>query len=279
VITISLGSGFTGAFSLQADEARTRVEVRADPHSASAAACPPLLLPQASFAFLFQSRRHVAVVAFPSPPPRRFRCRCTVPTGGYRDVSSGRFPGRGRSHSRRPTGGDLLPGPKQWAGGTVCSGAHHQPRSGRRAAGGRQRPLRFCPPLRPTPQLCVAPFAVAAAWGDGSWCSRAGGATSQPWQWQWPWQFLDPDDAGKRALAYRHAPMTPSHTGPAPQLSGGEWGFATTVDAAVPVRARRTAAVLLLRCTSRHATKHTQRAQTQPRTGPYFVQARPTNNG
>jgi hypothetical protein len=198
-------------------------------------------------------------VAFPSPPPRRFRCRCTVPTGGYRDVSSGRFPGRGRSHSRRPTGGDLLPGPKQWAGGTVCSGAHHQPRSGRRAAGGRQRPLRFCPPLRPTPQLCVAPFAVAAAWGDGSWCSRAGGATSQPWQWQWPWQFLDPDDAGKRALAYRHAPMRPSHTGPAFSSLRRSFPVANGVSRQQWMLPCRCVRVVLLQCCCSAARLGTQR--------------------
>jgi len=68
VITISLGSGFTGAFSLQADEARTRVEVRADPAlrvrgRLSAAPAPP------------------GFFRFPVPiAPTRCRCGVSLPT-------------------------------------------------------------------------------------------------------------------------------------------------------------------------------------------------------
>ena len=248
----------------RAHEARTRRADPARPQPHSVAACPPLLLPRPLFAFLFQSRRHVAVAALPSPPPRRFCCRwpLALPRTYRRltePISSGRFPStaargragegdRTRARAGRPAGifyQDRSSGP----GGR----AHHEPRCGRRACSGWQavRPLRFCPPLaRPTRPLRCA-FAVVA---DGVQCSRAASSGSG--------SFFD---AGKRALACRHAPVTPSPSGPPFSSLRRSFLVPTLFDSGVsrhqwmllPVRARRgaaAAAAALHVSGSRHAT-------------------------
>lgn len=144
-----------------AHEARTRVEVRADPHSASAAACPPLLLPQASFAFLFHRADTLPLWRF--PPHLRDGSAAAAP---YLPAATETFPpvgfqgGGDRTRAGRPAGifyQDRSSGPGvRCAAGRITSpeAAGVQRVAGSVAA----RPLRFCPPLRPTPQLCVAPL-------------------------------------------------------------------------------------------------------------------------
>lgn len=198
-----------GVTLVQAGKSRTRACRRPAPGSP---------LPQASFAsIMLQSRRHVAAVAccalalpalatvmLPTALHRTYRGTGLV---SYRDVflrsaaSTARqaeqiAPAGADDHQDRSSG----PGRRRIAG----------PRCGRRA-GSEARPLRFCPPLAPRPQPLRCAFAGVAGWVQPCRCGEPGrrpapsSGSSSAIQTVW----------GERALACRHAPVTPSPSGPA----------------------------------------------------------------
>jgi hypothetical protein len=247
---------------------------------------------------MLQSRRHVAAVAccalaLPASATVLLPAalHCTAPTGlvSYQDVflRSAASTARAAGGADR-TGRSRSPGPKQWAGETT----HRQPRCGRRA-GSEARPLRFCPPLAPRPQPLRCAFAGVAGWVAGCGAAvqvRRARQTASPQQWQ----FRDPAGVGKRALACRHAPVTPSPSGPAISSLRLRRSFpvATLFDPGVP-RHRwmpcHAAGECACCCTCPvlHRCARFQRQKKKPATGAdpaqdrqvCFVRDRPTNNG
>lgn len=207
---------------------------------------------------LFQSRPHTS----PSPPPRPC-VRCSPARASSQPPCSSakcRFSDVLLEPLSRPAAGSFISGPE-----TVGRG--RRARSAATASGAALLPA--------TPPSFAASWVAVTAAAQLRRAAPVAAALAD-------WQFLDPDDAGKRSLACRHARgdsklVRPglfarcAAAFPARQRPFSILGFRDSA-ATLPVRASRGA----LHCT--RSRENTNVARPQPKPDPYSMRARPTNS-